>query len=230
MTSQTQLEANRTNSKRSTGPRTVAGKAQSRKNAVKHGLTAKCIVLGDEDPEEFEALRANLQMEFEPSSRLRRELIDHLAGLLWRRRRVHALEAALVKAREAELRAELEKERESERFEAIHAEACRRCDELFGDDPDAIFEAKMDRTYFARLDDFIKEVEAKQASTTKDEDAVKSCPDLESGLLTLIIDVENGEVLAKLSRYEASLTNAIHRTLQHILLLETKRSTKLISG
>jgi hypothetical protein len=48
------------NAKRSTGPQTRAGKARSRLNAVKHGLTAKDIVIGDEDPKEFEALRSAL--------------------------------------------------------------------------------------------------------------------------------------------------------------------------
>jgi hypothetical protein len=200
-------------------------------NGVKHGLTAKHIVIGDEDPDEFEALRADLEIEFESSGRFHDELVDHLSGLLWRRRRVHALEATLVKAREAELRAELEEEQESERCQLIDAEARRRCDEFFEDDPDVILNAKVNRTYYERLDGFIEEVEAEQTNATKDGDRGEPCQEVENGLLTLIRDVEKGEVLAKLSRYEASLTNAINRTLQHILLLEAKRnSTKLISG
>ena len=38
-------------------------------NAVKHGLTAKYVVIGDEDPDEFEALRTDLEVELEPSTR-----------------------------------------------------------------------------------------------------------------------------------------------------------------
>jgi hypothetical protein len=113
-------------------------------NGVKHGLTAKHIVIGDEDPDEFEALRADLEIEFESSGRFHDELVDHLSGLLWRRRRVHALEATLVKAREAELRAELEEEQENERWQLINAEARRRrCNEFFGDDPDVILNAQV---------------------------------------------------------------------------------------
>ena len=49
MTSQSRLEANRAIAKRSTGPRTELGKARSKMNAVKHGLSAKAIVLEGED-------------------------------------------------------------------------------------------------------------------------------------------------------------------------------------
>ena len=42
-------EANRANAKRSTGPRTAEGKARASKNALAHGLTARDIIVGDED-------------------------------------------------------------------------------------------------------------------------------------------------------------------------------------
>ena len=50
MASEKQRVANRANAKRSTGPKTETGKALSRMNAHKHGLTAETIVIGDEDP------------------------------------------------------------------------------------------------------------------------------------------------------------------------------------
>lgn len=156
MTSRRQLEANRANAKRSTGPKSSDGKARSRMNGVKHGLTAKQIVIGDEDPDELESLRADLDIEFEPRGRLHHELVDHLAGLLWRRRRMHALEAALVKAREAEVRAELEEEQENERWGSIQAEARRRCNEFFEDDHNVILNAQLNGTYGARLTNLSK--------------------------------------------------------------------------
>ena len=71
-------------------------------NAVKHGLSAKKIVIGDEDPKEFEALRAALERDWQPDTALASELVEQLAGSLWRLRRVPAIEAAIVKAREEE--------------------------------------------------------------------------------------------------------------------------------
>jgi hypothetical protein len=44
MSSEHQVAANRTNARRSTGPRTRSGKSRSRANAVRHGLRSKRIL------------------------------------------------------------------------------------------------------------------------------------------------------------------------------------------
>jgi hypothetical protein len=44
MTSYRQIEANRRNALKSTGPKTEAGKQTSRCNAVRHGLTAETVI------------------------------------------------------------------------------------------------------------------------------------------------------------------------------------------
>ena len=103
MVSKRQLEANRLNARRSSGPRTQEGKKRARMNALRHGLTAKNIVIGDEDPKEFEDLRAKLEHDLQPKTALEGELLERLAGLLWRLRRVPAIEAAIVKARQDEI-------------------------------------------------------------------------------------------------------------------------------
>jgi hypothetical protein len=219
MTSQRQLEANQANAKRSTGPRTLDGRARSRMNAVKHGLTAKYIVIGDEDPDEFEALRADLESDFQPSTRLEYELVDRLAGLLWRLRRVPGVEAALVKARQVEAW------QNSEQVEWLKYEARRRCNKSFGSD-DAALDAMMDGTYDARLRKFLEEVQAEDS----EQEVADSDREQETGLLMLIIDVENGDALGKLTRYEAGLMNALTRTRQLLHLHQAERNaTKVIS-
>jgi hypothetical protein len=50
MASPRQIEANRRNAQKSTGPRTQAGKARSRLNAVKHGLARKLPHEGPSEP------------------------------------------------------------------------------------------------------------------------------------------------------------------------------------
>jgi hypothetical protein len=96
MVSASQLSANRANAKSSSGPKTQAGKARSRMNAVKHGLTAREITVEGESPEEFDALRDGLFADHKPASALERELIDRLAGLFWRLRRLPVVEAGLL--------------------------------------------------------------------------------------------------------------------------------------
>jgi hypothetical protein len=96
MATELQLEANRANCVRSTGPKTASGKARSSMNACKHGLTAQTIIIGDEDPAQFECLRTALEEEFEPHSLMKRELAERLAGIVWRMRRIPKFEAAII--------------------------------------------------------------------------------------------------------------------------------------
>ena len=50
MASDAQIEANRANAQKSTGPRTAEGKAKVAPNAIKHGLLAEQVVVKDEAP------------------------------------------------------------------------------------------------------------------------------------------------------------------------------------
>jgi len=103
MASNKQLEANRANAKRSTGPRTEDGKARSRANSWKHGLTANRLVIGGEEARDFDELRDALLNDHDPQSAFECELVERLAGILWRLRRVPFFEAAIIDARQAQL-------------------------------------------------------------------------------------------------------------------------------
>ena len=97
MSSQQRLEANRANAKWSAGPKTERGKARSKMNALRHGLSAQAILIEGEDPRQFQALRAGLERDFAPDTTLAREFVEYLAGILWRLRRVLRLEAEIIK-------------------------------------------------------------------------------------------------------------------------------------
>ena len=68
-------------------------------NALTHGFSSQEIVLEGESADQFDALRAQYQAEFDPNSAIERELVDRLAVLQWRLRRVPVFEAALIRAR-----------------------------------------------------------------------------------------------------------------------------------
>jgi hypothetical protein len=96
MTSIRQIEANRRNASRSTGPRTEEGKRSSRANAYRHGLTAETAVARVEDQEDYQAFEAAVIADYDVRTALERELVLRLASLLWRLRRVTAVETDLL--------------------------------------------------------------------------------------------------------------------------------------
>jgi hypothetical protein len=93
MSSERQIQANRANAARSTGPRTPEGKEASRQNAVKHGLTARTTVLLGEDAVAYNDLIEDLMQQYQPLGALQEQLVRHLASCLWRLQRVPTFEA-----------------------------------------------------------------------------------------------------------------------------------------
>ena len=87
MTSYRQIEANRRNALKSTGPRTEAGKQGSRCNALRHGLTAETVIAALEDAEDYKAFETAITADYDAQSAVERELLLRLASLLWRLRR-----------------------------------------------------------------------------------------------------------------------------------------------
>lgn len=98
MSSERQIEANSRNAQFSTGPRTPNGKSRSARNALRHGLTAKQVVLFDENPKDFDAFRADLLNELNPDGALEGVLAERIVIDSWRLRRIPALEATLYKS------------------------------------------------------------------------------------------------------------------------------------
>jgi hypothetical protein len=69
MTSYRQLETNRRNALKNTGPRTEAGKEVSRCNAVRHGLTAETVVGALEHAEDYRAFEEAITADYDRSLR-----------------------------------------------------------------------------------------------------------------------------------------------------------------
>jgi hypothetical protein len=104
MTSFTQLEANRRSARKSTGPITKEGKQRSRRNAVRHGLTAETVIGALEDAEDYQAFEAAIIADYDAQSAVERELVLRLASLLWRLRRVSTTETGLFEIQADHLR------------------------------------------------------------------------------------------------------------------------------
>jgi hypothetical protein len=104
MASFSQIEANRRNALSSTGPKTKAGKRRSRRNAVRHGLTAETVIEVLEDPEEYKTFELSVTSGFDAQTAVERELVLRLASLLWRLRRATAIETGLLQIQSEILR------------------------------------------------------------------------------------------------------------------------------
>src|SRR5262245_14502962 len=97
MTSVRQLEANRHNALKSTGPKTAGGRQRSRRNALRHGFTAETVIEPLERPEEYRAFEDAIVSEYLPQTPVEQELVHRLASLFWRLRRATSIETGLLR-------------------------------------------------------------------------------------------------------------------------------------
>ena len=99
MASPQQIEANRRNAQKSTGPTTPEGRAAVRLNGIKHGLTAATLILPGEKESDFEALLDSLEAEHAPTTPTEELLVRQLAMATWRLTRFYRTEAAFYALR-----------------------------------------------------------------------------------------------------------------------------------
>ena len=200
-TSNKQIEANRANAKRSTGPKTEAGKRRSRRNSRKHGLTAEVLVVGNENAEDFRELREGLMKQYDPQGAMECELMERVAGILWRLRRVPVFEAAAIDFR-VDQAAEQQRKREQEVWE-------RR-------------ELQRQIVSESRGEDAREEEAGEQEQAEEDEGAAL----LESSITlgdALTTDFAYTNSLHKLGRHETSLMNSLTKTQQMLVDLQSSR-------
>ena len=93
-----QIEANRLNSQKSTGPRSAEGKDSSRFNAFKHGADARALIIPGEDEADLLNVTREYYEELRPEGVVEIELVDTLIRCHWEKRRVPRLEAAAIQA------------------------------------------------------------------------------------------------------------------------------------
>ena len=89
-----QINANRKNALLSKGPKTDLGKLNSSKNSLKHGLTAKQLVIG-EDLNEFEKYRDHMIEALKPEGILEEQVAFKIIDVGFRLRRIGGIEAGI---------------------------------------------------------------------------------------------------------------------------------------
>ncbi len=92
MATEAQVNANRRNAEKSTGPRTPEGKAAVGQNAVKHGLSGRLDVIKGEEQAEFDRHREALLKELRPRGAVGAMLAERAVSLSWRLKRVQRMQ------------------------------------------------------------------------------------------------------------------------------------------
>ena len=89
-----QINANKKNALLSKGPKTNLGKLNSSKNSLKHGLTAKQLVIG-ENLKEFEQYRDQMIEALKPVGILEEQVVFKIIDVGFRLRRIGKIEAGI---------------------------------------------------------------------------------------------------------------------------------------
>jgi hypothetical protein len=98
-TSEARIRANQANAALSTGPKTEVGKARSRANSFKHGLTGAGVVLPEKDAAEVERLSLAFRDELKPTGEVGGLLVRRMATLTVRMDRSVDQETAALSQR-----------------------------------------------------------------------------------------------------------------------------------
>lgn len=95
MTTIKQIEANRKNAKKSTGPVSIQGRAIVAQNAVKHGILSSQVLINQDEREVYEDFREGILQNLFPRGNLESFLADRVISTAWRLRRVVHVETLI---------------------------------------------------------------------------------------------------------------------------------------
>ena len=96
MSTQAQMNANRLNAQKSTGPKTAEGKAAVSKNAVKHGLFSHENVIKCEKQSDFDEFREELLAGLKPDGAVEAMLAERIVDLSWRLKRAERMSNEVI--------------------------------------------------------------------------------------------------------------------------------------
>jgi hypothetical protein len=91
-----QLAANQRNAQKSTGAKTIEGKAKVARNAITHNLTGNKVMIPSEDVDRYETLIADYHAQFEPVGPEETYLLQSIIDIRWRLASIPAYEEALL--------------------------------------------------------------------------------------------------------------------------------------
>ena len=207
MSTDRQIEANRSNARKSTGPRTPDGKARVAENALKHGLVGRHIVLPNENARKYNEFRAGIFLSLEPEGDLECLLADTIVAHGWRLRRIPMLEAAVHRR-------------------SRHDRSIQQAQEVLGEARSvensaivaSLTKIAKPADYRVEAEQILREVKDAKSEFYLRDAALDASRVLESSVV----------VFANLWRHERALTHALHSTLHELQRLQAMRRGELV--
>ena len=197
MASEKQLRANRSNAQKSTGPRSLVGKAISRQNALTHGLLAQDVVIEGEDQGAYLDLQSALKEQLAPVGPLEEQLVNQVVAAFWRLGRLGKVEAGIF----AFQKLAVEKERAEQARKALS----------FPSTFDVLLIGHQTRDQGDELKEEIDKAERALSQPV---------PTLGAAFIR---DATTSNAFSKLSRYEASIERSLFRILRELRSLQQSR-------
>jgi hypothetical protein len=129
---------NKANASHSTGPKSEDGKNSSRRNSLKHGLTARRLTLPDDDPAETQELLDRWLDDYPPQTAAQEHLIEQCVTAALLQKRVTRSHFAAIFEQVRRATSDLESER---------ARVCRENIKMLKDDPHEALERLMETSH-----------------------------------------------------------------------------------
>lgn len=199
VTSERRKAANRANARRSTGPKTKAGKQAVRLNGIRHGLLSRDVVLPDEDADAFEDLGNRVRADLAPVGPVEEFLVQRMVNAMWRLRRLEMVEVGVFHWRIYGIKVE-QLTRKVRSFEKTALELLPFGETVISD-------------------------KASHAEATEELGRVWQQRERDEVLLGRAIDADaaNSDSFGKLARYETSLERSLYKALHEFQRLQAAR-------
>lgn len=169
MSSQRQIEANRKNAQKSTGPKTPEGRAAVRLNGLKHGFTAEALVVPGEEQADFEALLHSFEADYNPADTTEQALVLKLAMADWRLRRLYQMEAAFYNLTLQDIEQEATRDyKDLDDFGRLALVARRDAGTASSLANFSIYESRLERSFYRALRE-LQRLHAQRAANLKNQ-------------------------------------------------------------
>jgi hypothetical protein len=207
MASKKQIQANRQNALKSTGPKTPEGKTTARLNATKHGLLSQEVLLPGEDEAALKELDERLRAELQPVGEMESLLVERIIDATWRLRRLSRVEAGIFTW---ELYEELAQRAQEEAQTYERSTLADFVEDRYGP-PTRITDDQKHQEALSRAEE-MKSKQHRAGTATLGR--------------TFIRDADTANAFSKLSRYETGIEQRFYKAWHELQRLQAARHTE----